>query len=620
MCGFTGLIDLKGLKRSNDIEKKMDAALRRLYSRGPDQQDRWNDEHAYLVHSRLSIIDTSYAGKQPMVKYNKALVYNGEIYNFKELRKKLIQNGYNFTSSSDCEVLLAGWDFWREKLLNLIDGMFAFAIWDFNLNKLILARDPFGKKPLLYTIKENKISFSSDLKSLEKIIDNVDINTEAVDSLFRFRFIHEPITIYKQVNKVPPGHILEFKNNNCQIRKWYNLPLNSNLDSNKTIIKNKVIDLFDKAVNKRLISDVPLGVLLSGGLDSSLIISSLAEHGKSLSCYTMGFENTSSYYEERPEAKRLAEYYGMKHSNLEISSRKLLNIVPEVFDASDEPFADSSALPFFALSKEVSKNVTVALSGDGGDEVFGGYRKYIGEKWSNLANIIPLTIRKFLISILIENKDTKYGELSRRLRRFLYNASSDEITRHINWLEQLNDREILSLLGYNSDSVRSLFMDARGGLNDKVNAILFGDLNISLPGDMLVKLDRMSMANSLEIRSPFLDKELVEYAFTLSGNIKVGNFKGKTILREAFAGRIPKWSMNLPKKGFEVPIANWLQKDLKNMLEHVCLTKNLDKIGIKDHAMVQDWKNLLFVGKRDTSWKLWTLISYYHWSESKGFL
>ena len=346
MCGFTGLIDLKGLKESSNLEKKMDAALKRLYPRGPDQQDTWKDDYAYLVHSRLSIIDTSDAGKQPMVKYNKALVYNGEIYNFNELRKKLIKNGYDFTSSSDCEVLLAGWDCWGEKLLNLIDGMFAFAIWDFNSNKLTLVRDPFGKKPLLYSIKENKISFSSDLKSLEKIIDNVNINTEAVDSLFRFRFIHEPITIYKQVNKVPPGHILEFQNNNSKTRRWYNLPLNSNLYSNKTIIKSKIINLFDKAVNKRLVSDVPLGVLLSGGLDSSLIIASLAEYGKSLSCYTMGFDNVSSYYEERPEAKKLADYYGMKHTSLEISSSKLLNIIPEVFDASDEPFADSSALPF----------------------------------------------------------------------------------------------------------------------------------------------------------------------------------------------------------------------------------------------------------------------------------
>jgi len=620
MCGFTGIVDSKGYQNTDGLEKKMNAALKRLYPRGPDQQDKWKDNNAYIVHARLSIIDTSDAGKQPMAKYNKVVAYNGEIYNFKELKKILITNGYNFISSSDCEVLLAGWDFWGEDLLNLIDGMFAFAIWDFNLHKLVLARDPFGKKPLLYSIKENKISFSSDLKSLEKIINNVSINTEAVDSLFRFRFIHEPITIYEQVNKLPPGHILEFKNSNSKIRKWYNLPLNSNLNTNRTIIKSKIIDLFDKAVNKRLISDVPLGVLLSGGLDSSMIIASLAEQGKSLSCYTMGFDNVSNYYEERPEAKRLADYYGMKHYNLEISSSKLLNIIPEVFDASDEPFADSSALPFYALSKEMSKNVTVALSGDGGDEVFGGYRKYLGEKWSNLGNIIPLTIKKFLVSILIEDKDTKYGELSRRLRRFLYNSSSDEVTRHINWLEQLNDQEILSLLGYNSNSVRSLFMDSRQGIKDKINAILLGDLNISLPGDMLVKLDRMSMANSLEVRSPFLDKELVEYAFSLSGNMKVGIFQGKKILRETFASRIPKWSMSLSKKGFEVPIANWLQKDLKNMLEHVCLTKNLDKIGIKDHAMVQNWKNSLFGGKRDTSWKLWTLISYYHWSESKGFL
>ncbi len=615
MCGFIGLLDYKGYQKTDLLEKQMNAALKRLYPRGPDQQDKWQDNNAYISHARLSILDTTDAGKQPMDKYNKVVAYNGEIYNFKELRNELIRNGYTFTSSSDSEVLLAGWDYWGKDFLNLIDGMFSFAIWDYNLKTLTLARDPYGKKPLVYLINENKICFSSDLKSLEKICDNLDVNTEAVESLFRFRFIHDPLTIYKQIKKLPPGHILEFNNNGQTLKRWYEIPLKNNLNYNKKEIKKSIIDLFDQAVNKRLISDVPIGVLLSGGLDSSLIIASLAEQGKSLSSYTMGFENSSSYYEERPEAKRLSDYFGMKHSSLEISSDQLLKIVPEVFNASDEPFADSSALPFFALSKEVSKNITVALSGDGGDEVFGGYRKYIGEKWSNLGNKIPFVIRKFLISILVENKDTKFGEISRRLRRFLYNSSSDDISRHIKWLEQINEEEVLALLGHSTSKTRKLFTNSRGGIEDKINAILFGDLNISLSGDMLVKLDRMSMANSLEVRSPFLDKALVEYAFSIEGNLKVGNIIGKKILREAFAKRLPKWSMNLPKKGFEIPIANWLQKDLNNMLNYVCLKNNLDKIGIKDYEMVNNWKSALTNGKLDTSWKLWTLMSYYFWAE-----
>lgn len=615
MCGFIGLLDYKGYQNTDLLEKKMNAALKRLHPRGPDQQNKWQDNNAYIAHARLSILDTTDAGKQPMDKYNKVVAYNGEIYNFKELRNELIAKGYTFISSSDSEVLLAGWDYWGKDFLNLIDGMFAFAIWDYNLKTLTLARDPYGKKPLIYLINENKICFSSDLKSLEKICDNLDINTEAVESLFRFRFIHDPLTIYKQIKKLPPGHILEFNKNGQTLKKWYEIPLKNNLNYNKKEIKKSIIDLFDQAVNKRLISDVPLGVLLSGGLDSSLIIASLAEQGKSLPTYTMGFENSSSYYEERPAAKRLSDYFGMKHSSLEINSNQLLKIVPEVFNASDEPFADSSALPFFALSKEVSKNITVALSGDGGDEVFGGYRKYIGEKWSNLGNKIPFVIRNFLISILVENKDTKLGEISRRLRRFLYNSSSDDISRHIKWLEQIDEEEVFSLLGHNTSSTRKLFIDSRKGIEDKINAILLGDLNISLSGDMLVKLDRMSMANSLEVRSPFLDKALVEYAFSIAGNLKVGNITGKKILREAFVHRLPKWSINLPKKGFEIPIANWLQKDLNNMLNHVCLKNNLDKIGIKNYAMVNEWKNTLTRGKLDTSWELWTLMSYYFWSE-----
>ncbi len=618
MCGFTGVINTAGIDR-NALESKMHNALERLYPRGPDQQGKFVDEKSYLVHSRLSILDITDAGKQPMLKYNRALVYNGEIYNFKSIKEKLLSFGYKFFSNSDTEVLLAGWDKWGEKLLDLLDGMFAFAIWDKNNEELILARDPYGKKPLYYSIEDDNVFFSSDLKSLEKIKDCRNINHEAVESLFKYRFIYEPLTIYKDVFKLPAGHILKVKKGKAEIKKWYSIP-NNNLINDKKEINSKIINIFDDAVSKRLISDVPIGLLLSGGIDSSLILASLAEQEKDIPCFTMGFEGASNYYEERPAAKKISNYFGMQHHSFEMSSNKLLNIVPEVFEACDEPFADSSALPFFALAQEVSSTSKVVLSGDGGDEVFGGYKKYIGEKWNNIGSQIPAKIRKIISYFLIENKDTSYGEFSRKLRRFLINISKDDITRHINWHKQLNESELISLLNKNFGNDREIFIQSRTGIKDNINAILMGDLLISLPADMLVKLDRMSMANSLEVRSPFLDKHLVEFAFLIPGNLKVGHFKGKKILREVFSSRLPKWSIDLPKKGFEVPIANWLKDDLKSMLNHVSMKNNLEKIGIKNNVMVEEWKNLLFNGKRDTSWKLWTLISYYYWAESRGFI
>tara|TARA_B100000676_G_C18089253_1_gene857942 strand:+ start:5251 stop:7110 length:1860 start_codon:yes stop_codon:yes gene_type:complete len=619
MCGFTGIINFNGLNRTAELDKKMMAALKRLYPRGPDQQDIWTDLKSYFVHSRLSIIDTSLAGRQPMYKYNKVISYNGEIYNFKEIKSKLIKLGYKFSSESDCEVLLAGWDKWGIKVLDFISGMFAFSIWDQKKEKLYLVRDPFGKKPLYYSYKSGLISFSSDLKSLEKVVDCGQINIDAVHSLFSFRFIHDPISIYEKVNKVPAGHFLEVNKDNIILSRWYNLSNKASNVFDKEEVSNDLISIFDKSVNRRLVSDVPIGLLLSGGIDSSLILSSLAEMGKNIPCFTMGFENSSKYYEERPYAKKLANHFGMEHFDIEMNPQNILNIIPEVFEASDEPFADSSSLPFYALSKEVSQKVTVALSGDGGDEVFGGYRKYVGENWTNIGLMIPNILRKILINHLIENKDTSYGEFSRRLKRYLLNTTKDPIERHINWLKQINEKDISSIIG-NSRDYKNMFIEARAGFSDKINSILVGDMKISLSGDMLVKLDRMSMANSLEIRSPFLDKELVEYAFTIPGKYKVGKFKGKKILRNVFSKRLPKWSMNLPKKGFEVPLANWFKEDLRSMVEHVSMKKNLDKIGIQNHTLINSWKDDLFFNNKDTSWKLWTLISYFYWCENRGII
>ena len=618
MCGFAGIIDLKRLEINDDLDRRMKKALDSLQPRGPDQNGMLTDEYSYFVHARLSIIDITDNGKQPIQKYGKTIIYNGEIYNHEEVKRKLIKSGYTFFSNSDTEVLIAAWDKWGEDALAHISGMYAFAIWDKSNKKLSLIRDPYGKKPLYYSVNNNIISFASDLRSLENIIDCGDINPLALESLFKYRFIYDPLSIYKNVHKLQPGHIIKFTSDNIKLRKWYNLNRVVEGDTNKTIIYKNLRNYFDKAVQRRLISDVDLGVFLSGGLDSSLIVSSLAEQGYSLPCFTMGFEGASDYYEERPQAKRLAKYFGMKHYSFEINEKSILKNIPEILDASDEPFADTSALPFYMLSKKVSSSVKVVLSGDGGDEVFGGYRKHLGEKWSSASNLIPKFIRIIIIKTLIENKNTYYGEISRRVRRFLINTHKDGSLRQAGYIEQVNENSIKKLFGVNIENTKKLLDVHRKSFKDPINAMLAADLGFSLVGDMLVKADRMSMANSLEVRSPFLDKDLVEYTFSLPGKLKIGNFSGKKLLKESFKNRLPSWSMKLSKKGFEIPIADWLRNDLKNMLEDSSSKRTLEKMGIIDHALVDDWKQGLYSGKRDTSWQLWTLISFKQWLEKKG--
>jgi asparagine synthase (glutamine-hydrolysing) len=620
MCGFAGKVNTNHIELNSNIELRMKAALKSLHPRGPDHQGIYTDEYSYLVHARLSIIDTSSNGSQPMNKYNKTIVYNGEIYNYKELKIILKKNGYKFFSNSDTEVLLAAWDMWGEEALNYINGMFAFAIWDKLKKELTLVRDPFGKKPLLYSINNKEITFASDLNSLEKIIDNNQINPLAVESLFKLRFIHDPLTIYENVYKLLPGHIITFSDKEVKNTRWYNLLNYSQEEVNHSFITNNIRNYFDEAVKRRLVSDVDVGVFLSGGLDSSLIVASIAEQGFKYPCFTMGFAGASNYYEERPQAARLAKYYGMKHEEFEIDETTVIKNIPEILEACDEPFADTSAIPFYMLSKQVSSNVKVVLSGDGGDEVFGGYRKHIGEKWSALPFLIPKFIREIIINLLIENKNTSLGEVSRKIRRYLMNISREGSERQANWLEQINENTIKNLLGDNLENTKNLLEVYRSPFKDPINSMLAADLGFSLPGDMLVKTDRMSMANSLEIRSPFLDKNLVEYAFSLPGNLKIGSFKGKKLLKESFKKRLPRWSMSAPKKGFEIPIADWLKSDLKSLVEDSCSKKNLDRIGIKDPNIVDEWRISLNSGKRDTSWQLWTLISYSKWLEAKGKL
>ena len=339
MCGFAGKLNLNSLERTSYLDKKFDKAYKRLKSRGPDDKGIWVDNNIYLLHTRLKILDLSKNSSQPMRKDNYVICFNGEIYNFQELKLELIDKGHSFFSNGDTEILICAWKEWGVSMLNKLDGMFSFAIWDIKNKSLFLARDRFGKKPLVYCVRDNSIFFASDVKSLACLIEGGIVNKEAIQSLFRFRFIYEPMTIYKNFVKLPPGSLMKFNNYGAKLEDWYYKNLKNNqlqLDS-----KNKLKDLFNKAVNKRLVSDVPLGIFLSGGLDSAIIMNSVAKQGKKIPTFTVGFKNQKKYYDESKIAKRISNYFGFENKTiyLELKATSIGYVHSAKIEVVDEIYA-----------------------------------------------------------------------------------------------------------------------------------------------------------------------------------------------------------------------------------------------------------------------------------------
>ena len=617
MCGFAGKLNLNSLQRTSYLDKQFDNAYKRLRSRGPDDKGIWVDNNIYLLHTRLKILDLSKNSSQPMRKDNYVICFNGEIYNFKKLKLKLIEKGHSFISNGDTEVLISAWKEWGVSMLKKLDGMFSFVLWDIKNKILFLARDRFGKKPLVYCIKDNSIFFASDVKSLICLTDGGSVNKEAIQSLFRFRFIHEPMTIYKNFFKLLPGSLMKFNNYGAKLEDWYykNLKNNQLQFDNKQQLKN----LVNKAVNKRLVSDVPLGIFLSGGIDSAIIMNSVAQIGKKIPTFTIGFKNQKKYYDESNTAKRISKYFGFENKTIFLDQKKILSSIDTILDANDEPFADSSAIAMHMISSAVKDDIKVALTGDGGDELFGGYSKYTSYKWKKLMLLLPNRIKHILITYLSDNKENSFLNFMRKFKRFLESYDNDTEKMQINYLDQLNNKEYEGLFSSEKKLLpKSLFT---GGKNlSELNKVLFRDFRFSLLGDMLVKLDRHSMANSIELRSPFLDKDLVNLSFNIPSEKKIGLLNGKLILRECYKSSFPDWYFKMPKKGFEVPINNWLKSDLKYLVEESTKPIVLASLNIKNCNIIKNWKEEFYQGNRDNSWKLWVLISYYHWAKSSAII
>ncbi|MEC9454196.1 MAG: asparagine synthase (glutamine-hydrolyzing) [Pseudomonadota bacterium] len=625
MCGFAGQTAFGGIDRVA-LAPRIARALERLRPRGPDSQQSWFDSRCALANTRLAVQDLSSAASLPMEAQGLVVAYNGEIYNFNELRAELAAAGHSFVTSGDTEILLAGWRQWGEGLLPRLAGMFAFVLWDAKKSELILVRDRLGKKPLLYKAEAGRCTFASELAALETLLDSApSLDQQALRMLFTLRYVPEPLSIAEGVCKLPGGHMARVTAAGVEVRRWYD-PLAGRpaLYTKPAQAGKELVQRFDQAVQSRLIADVPLGVLLSGGIDSALVAASMVRAGQRVRSFTVGFTDAADYYEERPAAERVARYLGTDHVAIEISPSDTRVALDEVFLGLDEPFADSSAVPTFLLARETRRHVTVALSGDGADEVFGGYRKYQGELMAARYRALPALLRRGLIepvaALLPERKSSPLLERARRLRRFTQHAGKDAVGRQAGWMRLMDEAELTQLFVQPNDAphlesmVAELRREADDG--DALNAMLYADTRLGLPSDMLVKSDRMSMANSLEVRCPFLDHRVVECAAAMPGGFKLAPGEGKRVLRRAFADRLPKEVFELPKKGFEIPIAKWLTGPLDELTRRSIAAERLRRQGIFRPEQPSRWYADLKAGRRDTSEKLWTLIAFQAWCEN----
>ncbi|WP_421892991.1 asparagine synthase (glutamine-hydrolyzing) [Marinoscillum sp.] len=621
MCGITGIFAFNSVGRINLVH--LEAATRKLEKRGPDVHNSWFDDVVGLGHRRLSIIDTSAAGNQPMRdatgRYH--IVFNGEIYNYKSLRAALEKEGCVFQSDSDTEVLLQAYIQWGEEVLPQLNGFFAFAIYDQKEGSLFLARDRFGIKPLVYHVNGDRFLFASELKALMAYGLEKQINREALHLFFQLTYIPAPLSILEGVKKLPPGHCMRVQNGAVEVKKFYAFPYHESPPIHGLEgAKKQLITTLRKAVTDRLIADVPLGAFLSGGIDSSVIVALASEEIKDLKTYSIGFKD-NKYFDETHYAQLVADKFQTDHHVFSLSNDDLLAEVQNVVDYIDEPFGDSSALPVFILSKETRKHVTVALSGDGADEIFSGYNKHSAWLMSQETNVKNSLIKSLgpLWGRLPKSRNHKVTDTIRQLHRF---ASAQKMTlqeRYWFLASFTSDVQIERLLkpDYTSGAMSYKSNLLRLMKTGSLNEMLALDSQLVLQGDMLPKVDMMSMANGLEVRVPFLDPAVVELAFSMDAALKAKDGSRKIVLREAFRELLPEELYQRPKHGFEVPLLDWFKGALKGELEKKVF--NREKI---EAQKIFDWNEIAQIKKKlysfdpgDTHILVWCLFVFQNWHD-----
>ncbi len=625
MCGITGIYAFNLVGKFNKIH--VTNATMVLEKRGPDVQDIHLDEWVALGHRRLSIIDTSSESNQPMWDDEKrfCIVFNGEIFNFSELREDLRKKGVSFRTTGDTEVLLKLYINEGKNCLNKLNGFFSFCIYDQQKQQLFVARDRYGIKPLYYVFDEDKFIFASEMKSIIQYGIDRELDFTSLYTYLQLNYIPAPDSIFKCVKKLLPGHYIEVARGKMNIDQWYSIPETPSegnalsYDAAQTQLRS----LLEQSVQRRLVADVPLGTFLSGGIDSSVITGLARRHKPDLHTFSIGFRD-EKFFDETHYAELVAKHFKTEHTVFSLTNTDLYSHLHSILDYIDEPFADSSAIAVYILSRETRKHATVALSGDGADELFAGYNKHAaayrilnkGLKENLVGNL------DFIWNVLPKSRSSFLTNKIRQLHRFSHGMKLTPKERYWMWAGFTSEAEAMDLFAksttrhFDEYSLRkNSWLRDLPERSETINDILRADMRLVLPNDMLTKVDSMSMANSLEVRVPFLDVEVVNFAFQLPGSYKINQNLRKRVLQDAFRDVLPPQLYNRPKKGFEVPLLGWFRGEMKSLIMNDLLSSDFIKNqGIFEVTEIEKLKSQLFSkNPGDIHARIWGLIVFQWW-------
>jgi asparagine synthase (glutamine-hydrolysing) len=633
MCGIVGWIN-------SDCKKPVTLSIlktmnRTLQHRGPDDEGYFVQGNVGIGHRRLSIIDVSPVGKQPIFNENRSImtVLNGEIYNYRELKQELIKNGHSFYTQTDAEVIVHAYEKWGIEFLNRLDGMFALALYDINRHSLILAKDPFGKKPLYYFYKNGLFLFASELKAFfphpdfSKTLDMLSVN-----KYLAYEYVPTPHCIFKNCKKLPAASRLVLNTQNMSFLKeperYWNLEYEPKIKISVEDAADELLRLLKNSVEKRLMSDVPLGVFLSGGIDSSSIVGLMTEFlpPDSLKTFNIGFEENS--FDESGFARSAADHFGVNHYEEILNSGDIIDIFPQIIESLDEPFADASIIPTYLLCKFAKNHITVALSGDGGDELFAGYDTFTAQKFSHAMEALPDYIIKKMrwagkfIPFSHENMSVSF-KVNHFLKGFSSFTRKNQGLRNNVWLGSFTPDAQKALLNpaqfkdchHGTIYSETIRFEKERRTENSIDTLIDNYINLYLHDDILVKVDRASMMNSLEVRAPFLDKDLAAFVNRLPHGMKIKGLKRKYLLKKAVTNLVPEKIVNRPKKGFGIPLGGWFRGPLKAMLLDTFSEQRMKNSGLFNPSYVHNLIHKHIQGKQDYRKEIWTLFVFESWRQ-----
>ncbi len=625
MCGITGWINLKQSKE-NHTESVLHSMCERIVHRGPNSQGLWLDDTVALGMRRLSIIDL-HTGDQPVFNCDKSVIVmmNGELYNYREVRAELEKKGHKFITKSDTEILPHLYEEYGEDLVDHLNGMYAFSLWDTRKKKLIIARDRFGEKPLYYGVFDGKLIYASEPKAmLAHPSVKAELDLDALRHYLSYDYVPAPMSIYKGISKLPAAHMLTVENGEIKTRRYWNMSWSATRSGSIDDKAAELRDLLSDAVRMRLVSDVPLGILLSGGIDSSTVAAFATQHAtERVKTFSIGFEEDS--FDESSFARQVAKHLDTEHYEEKLSATTAGDLVSDIGTWLDEPLSDGSLIPTFLLAQFVRKHVTVALGGDGGDELFAGYPMYYAHTIAAKYARVPSFLRKGLIEPVVKRLpvSTKNMSFDYKAKRFVRGANLDTVERHHSWFGSFSREEQDRLLTPEilAASDGDIYRGPRELLalcdaTTEIEQMQFLDIDYYMAEDILTKVDRAAMAVSLETRAPFLDPRVGQFAASLPLEYKLNGKSGKHILKKAMADLLPANILHRPKKGFGIPIAEWLKGRLNPLMHDLLAPARLNDQGLFNSEYVQ---KLITEHERGTAShhkQLWTLLVFQLWYDN----